>query len=318
MIRPVAFGVASDEALGPRGPRRGRERIGLPATLVIPPLVLISHWLERIQFAPRGTRRRRFFRAETPAVWSPRGRREEGTGGEQRAVHDLNDDAREDRFDRFDEDSDSDPVGARRWLFDVEDGDRPDVVARRASRARRSSAAAFTPRRGQYHSEGGKIGAAPLLSRASPRRRSRARGHRADAREPAQLGFLGGLPFSVHWRRVVLDEGHQLGGASAIPAKLSMAWRCARAAVGHDRDADAGVLGGAGSALSPSSRSSASPVRGEPGAVEPRFGARGPPAPSSAELGAATKRAAAEARVEEEEEEDDGRFRSSDRRVVRG
>ncbi|ACO70093.1 SNF2 super family [Micromonas commoda] len=27
----------------------------------------------------------------------------------------------------------------------------------------------------------------------------------------------------VHWRRVVLDEGHQLGGASAITAKLSMA-----------------------------------------------------------------------------------------------
>ena len=27
----------------------------------------------------------------------------------------------------------------------------------------------------------------------------------------------------VHWQRVVLDEGHQLGGASAITAKLSMA-----------------------------------------------------------------------------------------------
>ena len=238
---PVAFDVASlDEALAleREGPDAERERIWLsPATLVILPPVLISHWLEQIQFALAGDEEEAGFlrRGDAPprVCVAGAGDAKKGAGGANNApfMMSLNDDAREDRFDRFDEDSDSDPVGgARRWLFDVEDGDRPERRREtEASRARRSSS-------GGVHAGGG----VPVSFR---RRKKSAHDVLASLAgvSPATLASAWDIvlmpanrlssEFSradspllrVHWRRVVLDEGHQLGGASAITAKLSMA-----------------------------------------------------------------------------------------------
>ena len=147
---PVAFDVASlDEALAleREGPDAERERIWLSsATLVILPPVLISHWLEQIQFALAGDEEEAgvLRRGDAPprVCVAGAGDAKKGAGGANNApfMMSLNDDARGDRFDE-DSDPDSDPLGgARRWLFDVEDGDRPERRREtEASRARRSS-----------------------------------------------------------------------------------------------------------------------------------------------------------------------------------
>ena len=340
---PVAFDVASrDEALAleREGPDAERERIWLSsATLVILPPVLISHWLEQIQFALAGDEEEAGFlrRGDAPprVCVAGAGDAKKGAGGANNApfMMSLNDDAREDRFDRFDEDSDSDPVGGRGGGCSASRSRRPSpsVVARRASRRDDRRAAAFTPEEGtSIIPKAEKIGARrPRFSRG------RLPATLASAwdivlmpanRLSSEFSPADSLFFACTGERVVLDEGHQLGGASAITAKLSMACalRAARA-VGHDRDADAGDAQGRGGRPPPAPPRvpPPAPVRGEPGAVEPRDSkaARGSP---RAELrrssgGGDEEGRRRRARVEEEEEGGrGGRFRSSDRRVVRG
>ena len=128
---------------------------------------------------------------------------------------------------------DGEDADADRWLFGVEgetrDGSRSERADGEASAS--SSASAWTEggcskstRARQRHD------ALPSFDGLSPR----VLASRWDVvlipvnRLSAEFSRVDSPLLRVHWQRVVLDEGHQLGGASAITAKLSVASRSGR------------------------------------------------------------------------------------------
>ena len=200
---PIALDTdALEEALSlSRGRARGgaeeTPKIWLSsATLVILPPVLISHWLEQIAFTTGAAE-------DGPSVCVVGGAKGKSVaGGANGAANGEGD-------------------GADRWLFGIEgEADESDL--------------------GVNHGEDtwtGVGGANAGSVRRAQRHDSLSSFHGLAPRELANRWDLVIIPVNrlsyefsrdspilrVHWQRVVLDEGHQLGGASAITAKLSMA-----------------------------------------------------------------------------------------------
>ena len=197
---PIALDTdALEEALSlTRGRARGgaeeTPKIWLSsATLVILPPVLISHWLEQIAFTTGAAE-------DGPSVCVVGGAKGKSVAGANGAVNGEGD--------------------ASRWLFGIEgDADESDLgVDGEDTWTGVGGASAGSVRRAQRHD-------------------SLSSFHGLAPRELANRWDLVIVPVNrlsyefsrdspilrVHWQRVVLDEGHQLGGASAITAKLSMA-----------------------------------------------------------------------------------------------
>ena len=202
----LAFDAESlDEAISLErgGGVEGAEVWLSSATLVVLPPVLISHWLEQIAFTTAGA-------ADGPSV----------------CVVGAVDAKRDDAAGSFaidDEDADAD-----RWLFGVEGETRDGSHSERADGEATASASASawteggcskSTRARQRHD------ALPSFDGVSPR----VLASRWDVvlipvnRLSAEFSRVDSPLLRVHWQRVVLDEGHQLGGASAITAKLSVA-----------------------------------------------------------------------------------------------
>lgn len=200
---PIALDTdALEEALslsrgGARGGAEEAPKIWLSsATLVILPPVLISHWLEQIAFTTGAAE-------DGPSVCVVGGAKGKSVaGGANGAANGEGD-------------------GEDRWLFGIEgEADESDL--------------------GVNHGEDtwtGVGGANAGSVRRAQRHDSLSSFHGLAPRELANRWDLVIIPVNrlsyefsrdspilrVHWQRVVLDEGHQLGGASAITAKLSMA-----------------------------------------------------------------------------------------------
>ena len=198
-FEPIALDTdALEEALslsrgGTRGGAEEASKIWLSsATLVILPPVLISHWLEQIAFTTGAAK-------DGPSVCvvgAAKGKSVAGTGEAANGEGDA----------------------SNRWLFGIE-GEAGIEVEDDDSWTGAGGANAGSVRRAQRHDS------LSSFHSLSPHTLA----NRWDLviipvnRLSSEFTSRDSPILRVHWQRVVLDEGHQLGGASTITAKLSMA-----------------------------------------------------------------------------------------------
>ena len=198
-FEPIALDTdALEEALslsrgGTRGGAEEASKICLSsATLVILPPVLISHWLEQIAFTTGAAK-------DGPSVCvvgAAKGKSVAGTGEAANGEGDA----------------------SNRWLSGIE-GEAGIEVEDDDSWTGVGGASAGSVRRAQRHDS------LSSFHGLSPHTLA----NRWDLviipvnRLSSEFTSRDSPILRVHWQRVVLDEGHQLGGASTITAKLSMA-----------------------------------------------------------------------------------------------